>query len=69
VRESVSHNETGVLTERDEGLFADTITELLSDETRRKAMGEKAIRAIREFWTLEHAGDRLLHHIRRAVGG
>ena len=69
VRESVSHDETGFLTERDEGMFAETVTGLLSDEARRRVMGEHAIRAVREFWTLEHAGDRLFHHIRRVVGG
>lgn len=69
VRESVSHDETGFLTERDEGMFAETVTGLLSDEAGRQSMGEKAIRAVREFWTLQHAGERLLHHIRRVVGG
>ncbi len=68
VRESVSHGETGLLTERDEGMFGETVTEFLLDETRRRSTGERAIGAVRAFWTLEHAGERLLHHIRRVMG-
>ena len=67
VRESVLNNETGVLTERDESLFAEVITALLLDDKRRERMGRNAVEVVREFWTLEHARDRLLWHLERAI--
>lgn len=67
VRESVINNETGVLTEREESLFAEAITALLLDNERREKMGRRAVEVVREFWTLEHARDRLLWHLERAI--
>lgn len=67
VRESVVHNQTGVLTERDELIFAKAVTELLLNEKKRESMGRMAIEAIQVFWTLEHAGERLLKHLKRAI--
>ena len=66
VRESVVHNETGILTERDERMFSEAVSNLLADAKRRKAMGKKAIEVVRGFWTLDHAGQRLLGHLERA---
>ena len=67
VRESIVHGETGLLTERDELIFANAVTELLSDDKRRLYMSQKGIEAVRNFWTLEHAGERLLNHLNRAM--
>jgi glycosyltransferase involved in cell wall biosynthesis len=67
VRESIIHKETGLLTERDEVVFAEAITELLLDGKRRLNMGQKSIEVVRDFWTLEHAGERLLQHLERAI--
>jgi len=67
VRESVVHNETGILTERDETMFAKAITELLLDEKRRQHMGQRAVEVVHDFWTLEHAGERLLWYLKGAV--
>jgi glycosyltransferase involved in cell wall biosynthesis len=67
VRESVLHNETGILTERDEVMFAEAISELLLDEQRRLNMSRKGLEVVKAFWTLEHAGQRLLWHLERAV--
>lgn len=67
VRESVIHEETGLLTERDETMFSEAITQLLADEKKRAGMGQKGIEVVQDFWTLEHAGERLLHHLERAI--
>jgi len=66
VRESVVHNETGILTERDERMFSEAVSGLLADARRRDAMGRKAIDVVRGFWTLDHAAQRLLNHLERA---
>ena len=67
VRESVVHKQTGLLTERDEAMFADAVATLLADKGERDRMGQNGIAAIRDFWTLEHAGERLLWHLRRRL--
>jgi glycosyltransferase involved in cell wall biosynthesis len=67
VRESVVHNESGILTERDEREFAEAITQLLPDENKRQSMGQKGIELIQGFWTLRHAGERLLWHLERTM--
>jgi glycosyltransferase involved in cell wall biosynthesis len=67
VRESVVHNESGILTERDEEEFAEAITQLLPDENKRQSMGQRGIELIQGFWTLRHAGERLLRHLERAM--
>jgi len=66
VRESVIHNETGILTERDERMFSEAVAGLLTDARRRDALGTKATEVVRDFWTLDHAGQRLLNHLERA---
>ncbi len=66
VRETVVHGETGFLTERDEHIFAEAITALLLDEAKRRSMSQKAVEVIHDFWTLRHAGERLLWHFNRA---
>lgn len=67
VRESVIHDETGILTERDEKMFAEATTELLLNEKKRQKMAQRGIETIHNFWTLEHAGKRLLKHLNRAI--
>jgi glycosyltransferase involved in cell wall biosynthesis len=67
VRESVIHNETGLLVERDEVMFAEAITDLLLDERRCQKMSKRGIETVREFWTFDHAGERLLWHLARAI--
>lgn len=67
VRESVVHNKTGILTDRDETMFADAILELLMSEKKRLHMEQKGVETVQSFWTLEQAGERLLWHIRRAL--
>jgi glycosyltransferase involved in cell wall biosynthesis len=69
VRESVIHNKTGVLTQRDEYMFAHAVMDLLSDEKKMREMSEKAIECIEDYWTVEKAGKRLMWHINRVVDG
>lgn len=65
VRESVIHNQTGVLIERDDVLFAEAIKALLLDETRRHRMQEQAVDCVQAFWTMQHAGQRLMGNLNR----
>jgi glycosyltransferase involved in cell wall biosynthesis len=67
VRESVIHNQTGILTERDEDYFANAIVKLLEDEDKRNEMSKNAYVNVNKFWTLEHAGERFLGHLERAI--
>jgi glycosyltransferase involved in cell wall biosynthesis len=67
--ESVLHTETGILTPRDEGAFAEAAADLLTNDERREAMGHCGVEVIRSFWTLRHAGERLEAHLTRAVAG
>ena len=68
VRESVLHNETGILTERDEEAFALATTELLRDDGQRERMGSRGLEVVRNFWTWTHAAERLGVHLTRAAG-
>ncbi|MCZ3367215.1 MULTISPECIES: glycosyltransferase family 4 protein [Methanobacterium] len=67
VRETVVHNETGLLIDRDENLFAQAILELLRDTDKSREMSKNAITNVQNFWTLEHAGIRLLNHLNLAI--
>lgn len=69
VRESVIHNQTGTLVDRDEDVFAEAIRELLLDKPKRARVGNEGIEWVRGFWTLQHAGQRLLRNLDRAVNG
>lgn len=68
VRESVVHNETGILTDRNEQEFAAAVSELLENYRLRERMGDRAVEAVSSFWTLEQAGARLASHVNRAAG-
>ena len=67
VRESVMHNKTGILTQRDENTFAEAVVELLSNDEKMRDMSQKAIECIEEYWTVEKAGKRLMQHITRVL--
>jgi glycosyltransferase involved in cell wall biosynthesis len=68
VRETVLHTETGILTERDETEFAGAIVQLLKDQQWRERLGRRGAEVVRDFWTLEKAGERLTRHLDRARG-
>ena len=67
VRETVIHKKTGLLIDRDEELFAEAMTKMLSKEYKRYDMGKKSVETIQNFWTLDHAGERLLEHLNRVI--
>jgi len=67
LRETIINNKTGVLTVRDEGLFAEAVVEMLSNNKKRESLVLKALKTIKEFWTLEKAGERLLNHLNHAI--
>jgi len=66
VRESVVHDRSGILVDRDEGMFAKATETLLRDSLSRETIAREASLTIGEFWTLEAAGDRLFGHLLRA---
>ena len=66
VRETVIHDRTGILVDRDEEIFSKAIEALLRDPLKRDAIAQEARRVILESWTLEAAGDRLYNHLSRA---
>jgi glycosyltransferase involved in cell wall biosynthesis len=68
IREGVIHEETGILTERDEDMFAQAVSELLLSKEKRERMAKRCIEVIHNFWALEHAGERLLKHLNRVMG-
>lgn len=67
VRESIVHNETGILTERDESMFAEAIIKLFLDKGKRQNIARRSIEVIHKYWTIDKAGERLLKHLNRAI--
>ena len=66
VRESVVHDRTGILVDRDEEIFSKATETLLRDPLKRDVIAQEARRVILESWTLEAAGARLYDHLLRA---
>jgi glycosyltransferase involved in cell wall biosynthesis len=66
VRESIVHDKSGVLVDRDEDVFAKATEALLRDAPRREMIAKNAGKMVLESWTLEAAGDRLYEHLVRA---
>jgi glycosyltransferase involved in cell wall biosynthesis len=67
VRETVIHKKTGLLIDRDEELFGEAITKMLSKDYKRYDMGKNAVKTVENYWTLDHAGERLLEHLMRVI--
>jgi glycosyltransferase involved in cell wall biosynthesis len=67
VRETVIHKKTGLLIDRDEEIFAEAITKMLSNDYKRYDMGKNAVKSIENYWTIDHAGDRLLEHLNHVI--
>jgi glycosyltransferase involved in cell wall biosynthesis len=67
MRETVIHNETGLLIERDELSFAAGIRELLMNKAKSDEMSKKSIDYVNNFWTVEHAGKRLEKHLNTMI--
>jgi glycosyltransferase involved in cell wall biosynthesis len=67
IREIIRHNETGILTDRDEKEFAEVVTQLLRDKRKHHFLSQNSQEAISCFWNLEQAIQRLLKHLERAI--
>ena len=67
LRESVLHNETGILTPRDESAFAEATIDLLENDEQRERMGRRGVEVVQSLWTVRHAGERLEAHLRQAI--
>ena len=67
VRESVKHKITGLLAPRDEKLFAEAIVKLSEDKELWNKCSVNGVKYVHSFWTLEHAGERLLNHLYRVL--
>lgn len=69
VSESVRQGETGYLTARHPGTFAEAVVKLLGSPRRRAQMGAAARSSVLEGWTWDHAAARLEAHLIRAAAG
>jgi len=67
IRESIIHNKTGILIERDEKELARAITNIISNESKQKELIQNALQWIDSFWTLEKAGERFLKYLNYIV--
>lgn len=57
--ESILDNETGILTERNEPMFAEAVDRLLEDSTARMRLGSQAIEHVTRSWTWDSVVQRL----------
>ncbi len=67
VRETIINGETGLCSDRDEDLFAEAVTKLLSNDEKRHQMSQNAIKLVNDFWNIDDAAKRLLYHLNRAI--
>lgn len=68
LRESILHNKTGLLTQRNEKDFAKAVMKLMQDQQLWEKFSKTGVKYIESVWTLEKAGQRLLHHMYRILG-
>ena len=68
VRESIVEGQTGLLTERDPGLFANAVTELKADHQRLVDYGIAAISHVKSQWTWERTVSQLEAYLAEAAG-
>ena len=67
VSETVLNGKTGILTVRDETVFANKIEALLNNQEMLSEFSEESIKVANKFWTLKNSGKRLLEHLNHAV--
>lgn len=67
LRESILHNKTGLLTQRNEKDFSEAIIKLMEDEDLWNKFSKTGIKYIESVWTLEKAGERLLNNMYRIL--
>jgi len=66
IRETVQHNENGLLTERDPREFARAILELIQDKAMWIRMSQLGRRRMLERWTWDHSFEKLDMHMEMA---
>ena len=69
VRESVIHEQTGLLTERDPHDFAAAVAQLLGDVDRCAGYGAAGRQHVTEHWTWAEASRTVAAHLERAAKG
>jgi len=62
VRETVIHKKTGLLIYRMKNFLVSNY-KMLSKDYKRYDMGKNAVKTVENYWTLDHAGERLLKHL------
>ena len=67
IKETVKHNKTGILTQRDEQDFADAIVKLFNDKQLWDKLAANGKAYVNSFWTLDAAGERLLKNMYRII--
>lgn len=67
VKETIKHMKNGLLLDRDEILFAKGIEELLANQELWNQFADYGPKYVNEFWTLDHAGERLINHFYRIL--
>ena len=67
VRESIRHNETGLLVDRDPEQFAAAMLSLLDDNRQRECMGQQARIYVENDWSWERSIEELEAHLQRIV--
>ncbi len=67
LRESILHNKTGLLTQRNEKDFARAIIKLMEDKELWNKFSQTGIKYIESVWTLDKAGERLLENMYRIL--
>ncbi|WP_323737129.1 glycosyltransferase family 4 protein [Methanosphaera sp. ISO3-F5] len=67
LRESILHNKTGLLTQRNEKDFANAIIKLLEDQELWNKFSANGVKYIESAWTLEKAGKRLLNNMYKII--
>ena len=67
VSETVLDGKTGILTERNETVFADNVEKLLNNPEMLSKFSEESIKVANNFWTLKNSGKRLLKHLNQAI--
>jgi glycosyltransferase involved in cell wall biosynthesis len=67
VRETVLHDETGILADRDPHRFAQAIENLLSDSTRQERFGLQGRVCVEKHWQWDHSVRDLERHLASVV--
>lgn len=67
LRESILHNKTGLLTQRNEKDFANAIITLLDNQELWNKFSANGVKYVDSAWTLEKAGERLLKNMYRIL--